>query len=134
MKQVKRFGVSLEEDLLKELDALVAKHKFPNRSQAIRFLIRDNQFKQACQDNCEVAGALVLVYDHHKRDLVTKSLDVQHDFAHNILASQHVHLDHHKCLEVLAVKGKVSQLRRLSDRLISLKGVKHGKLVLTANK
>lgn len=132
MKRIKRFGVSLEEEILRELDDLVKEHKFPNRSQAIRYLIRNSLVKQAWQKNQEVAGCVVLIYDHHKRDLVNKSLDIQHKFSPLILSSQHVHLDQHNCLEMVAMKGKVVRLKELADRLISLKGIKHGKLVMSA--
>jgi CopG family nickel-responsive transcriptional regulator len=130
--KIKRFGVSLEEDLLRELDNLTKRHKFPNRSQAIRFLIRKNMVEEAWQENKEVAGCVVLIYDHHKRDLVNKSLDIQHRFGDLILSVQHVHLDHHNCLEMIALKGKAYQLGELADTLISQKGIKHGKLVMTA--
>ncbi len=130
--QVKRFGVSLEEDLLSELDRLVDKHHFPNRSQAIRLLIKKYSVEDEWEDNKDVAGAIVLVYDHHKRDLQTKSTDVQHDYHHLIFSVQHVHLDHHKCLETIAVKGKAKELKNLANQLIAIKGVKHGELVMTA--
>lgn len=132
MKTIKRFGVSLEEELFKELNSLVKRHRFPNRSQAIRFLIRKNLTEEAYEENKEVSGAVVMIYDHHKRELVNKSLDIQHEFGDIILATQHVHLEHHNCLELIALKGKASRLKELSDKLISLKGVKHGKLVVTA--
>ena len=112
--QVKRFGVSLESDLLDELDRLALKYKFPNRSQAIRFLIKKYSVEDEWQANEDVAGAIVLVYDHHKRDLQTKSTDVQHDFHHLILSVQHVHLDHHNCLETIAVKGRANELKELA--------------------
>ena len=131
METVKRFGVSLEEDLLKKLDGLVEKHKFPNRSQAIRFLIQNSLVEDAWQGNELVAGCLVLVYDHHKRDVVAKSLDIQHEYGNLILSVQHVHLDHHNCLESLTLKGKAADLEDLSRRLIALKGIKHGKLVMS---
>jgi len=127
--QVKRFGVSLEDDLLIALDDLVIRHKFPNRSQAIRFLIKKNLVEEKWDENKEVAGVIVLVYDHHKRELSNKSMDVQHEYHHLILSVQHVHLDHNNCLETIAVKGKAKDLSSLADRLISLKGIKHGKLV-----
>jgi CopG family nickel-responsive transcriptional regulator len=130
--QVKRFGVSIEEELLTELDRLVEKHHFPNRSQAIRFLIKKYSVEDEWEGNKEVAGAIILVYDHHKRDLQTKSTDVQHDFHHLILSVQHVHLDHHNCLETIAVKGKAKDLKNLANQLIAIKGVKHGELVKTA--
>ncbi len=132
MKKIKRFGVSLEEDLFNELDAIVRKHRFPNRSQAVRFLIRKNITEEAYEENKEVSGAVVIIYDHHKRELVNKSLDIQHEFVSIILASQHVHLSHHNCLEIIALKGKASSLQALADKLIALKGVKHGKLVVTS--
>ena len=132
--QVKRFGVSLENDLLDELDRLSAKHQFPNRSQAIRYLIKKYSVEDEWEENKEVAGAIVLVYDHHKRDLQMKSTDVQHDFHHLILSVQHVHLDHHNCLETIAVKGKAGELKDLANRLIAIKGVKHGEIMMTAKK
>ncbi len=132
MKTIKRFGVSLEEELFNELDTIVKKHKFPNRSQAIRFLIRKNATEEAYEEDKEVSGAVVIIYDHHKRELVNKSLNIQHEFANIILASQHVHLSHHNCLEIIALKGRASNLKALADKLIALKGIKHGKLVVTS--
>lgn len=132
--KVKRFGVSLEEDLLESLDNLVDEQKFPNRSQAIRFLIKKNIVEEKWQENEEVAGAIVLVYDHHKKDLQKHSTDIQHDFHDLILAVQHVHLDHDNCLETIAVKGKAQRLVYLSNKLIALKGIKHGKLVMSTAK
>ena len=126
---LKRFGVSLEEDYLNDLDNIVIKQQFPNRSQAIRHLIKNNTVYDKWEENKEVAGAIVLVYDHHKPDLQKKSTDIQHDFHHLILAVQHVHLDHHNCLETISLKGKSNELILLADRLIAIKGVKHGKLV-----
>ena len=129
---VKRFGVSLEEEFLVELDRLVEKYGFPNRSQAIRFLIKKYSVEDKWEGNEEVAGAIVMVYDHHKRDLQTKSTDVQHDFHHLILSVQHVHLDHSNCLETIAVKGKANELNKLANNLFAIKGVKHGELVMTS--
>ena len=128
---VKRFGVSLEEPLLRDLDGLVIKHRFPNRSQAIRFLI--NQYKvedKWCEDE-DVAGALVLIYDHHKRDVQKHMTSIQHDYNCLILSSQHVHLDHHCCLETIALKGKAGKLLKLADKLKAIKGIKHGDLVMS---
>ena len=129
---LKRFGVSLEDNLLAELDDIVDKQKFPNRSQAIRFLIAQEKVLEKWKGDEEVAGAIIIVYDHHKKDLQTKSTDIQHNFHDLILAVQHVHLDHNNCLETIAVKGKASQLKLLADQLIALKGIKHGRLVMSA--
>jgi len=130
--QVKRFGVSLEIELLRTLDNLVLEKGFPNRSQAIRFLIKKNLVEKKWEDNQEVAGAIVIVYDHHKRELSNKSTHVQHEFHDLILSVQHVHLDHNNCLETIAVKGKARKLSELADKLIGLKGIKHGKLIMSA--
>jgi len=128
---VTRFGVSLESELLEALDRYVLENNFPNRSQAIRQLIERNLVEKKWQCNHQVAGAITLVYDHHKRDLGSKITDIQHDYFKEILAVQHFHLSHETCMEIIAVKGQANRLTELSDKLISLKGVRHGKLVMT---
>lgn len=129
--QVKRFGVSLEEELLTALDKLVVSSQFPNRSQAIRHLIKSTLVTESVDQNKIVAGAIVIVYDHHKREINNKLVNVQHDFHHLILCTQHVHLEHDLCLETIAVKGKSHDLVTLADRIIGTKGIHHGKLVMT---
>ena len=127
----KTIGVSLEDGLLESLDQYVKENQFPNRSQAIRHLIEDNLVTKKWKCNNEVAGAVILLYDHHKSDAVTKSNDVQHHYYDVILSSQHFHLNHDSCLEIIAVKGPAQRLTELSDKLISIKGVQHGKLVMS---
>lgn len=128
---VKRFGVSLEEELLESLDRLVRDHHFPNRSQAIRFLIKKNEVEKRWKEDMEVAGALVLIYDHHKRDIQRQMTALQHDYHNLILASQHIHLDHDMCLETITVRGKAGKLLKLADKLKAVKGVRHGELVMS---
>ena len=128
---VSRFGVSLEEDLLQALDEFVKENNFPNRSQAIRNLIEKNLVEKKWQCNNVVAGALIMLYDHHKKEITNKLNSIQHDYFDVILSSQHFHLDHDNCLEIIAVKGQSFKLTELSDRLISIKGIKHGKLVMS---
>jgi len=129
--QIKRFGVSLEENILKSLDNLAKKHHLPNRSQAIRHLIKNNLFENKKGNNSVVAGAIVIVYDHHKRELNSKLMQIQHDSHELILSTQHVHVEHDLCLETIAVKGNANKLITLADKIIGTKGIKHGKLVLT---
>ena len=129
---VSRFGVSLDKDILDDLDNFVKIHQFPNRSQAIRYLIQNAMVEEKWIEDKEVVGAIILVYDHHKKNVVNNLLEIQHDFVGSILSSQHVHLDHNNCMETIILKGKASQLKVLGNRLISLKGIKHGKLVITA--
>lgn len=127
----KRFGVSIEPELLDKLDRFVQDRQFPNRSQAIRFLIHKNTIEQKWENNQLVAGTVVLVYDHHRRDLQKKSTEIQHGYHDCILSVMHVHLDHDNCIETIVVKGKAHQLVDLSNKLIGLKGVKHGELVIS---
>jgi CopG family nickel-responsive transcriptional regulator len=131
MNTIKRFGVSLESEILDELDQLVIKHSFPNRSQAIRYLVKQISLSTKIDENQTVAGSIVIVYDHHKRDLNNKLMHIQHDFHHLILSTQHVHLEHDLCLETLALKGKAIELQQLADKIIGLKAIRHGRLVMT---
>jgi CopG family nickel-responsive transcriptional regulator len=126
-----RFGVSLDKDLMTELDNYVKVNNFPNRSQAIRSLIEKFAVEQKWQCDNQVAGAIVIVYDHHKRNIDNEINEVQHAHHQLILSSQHVHLNHETCLETIAVKGKASELTKLADQIITLKGIHHGKLIMT---
>lgn len=126
-----RFGVSLDEDVLKALDSFVIENKLPNRSRAIRHLVEKNLVEKKWQCNQIVAGAIVMLYDHHKGDVSSKSGDIQHDYFDVILSSQHFHLSHDNCLEIVAVKGEANRLTVLSDKLIGIKGIIHGKLVMS---
>lgn len=132
MPHTVRFGVSLEKDLLEKFDQLVRERGLTNRSEALRDLIRQEFVKKEWNEEREVAGAVTLIYDHHQRDLVNKLMNMQHDYGEVILSSQHVHLDHHHCLEIVAVKGKASKVRALADLLKGAKGVKHGTLSMTS--
>lgn len=131
MKKLVRFGVSLDHHLLDDFDRHIARKKYTNRSEALRDLIRDNLVGQEWDENKETVGSITFVYDHHIRDLTKKLTDIQHRFQAVILSGMHVHLDHAHCLEVLVVRGKGSDLTKVSDALLSVKGVKHGKLTMT---
>jgi len=132
MAQVTRFGVSLDPELLRRFDRLIDDKGYANRSEAIRDLIREVLVRQEWEgEKNENVGTITMIYDHHSHDAGDKLADVQHDHHRAILSTMHIHLDHDNCLEVLAVKGSGRLLRQLADELISLKGVKHGKLVAT---
>ena len=126
-----RFGVGIEEDILKALDNFVIENSLPNRSQAIRHLVEKNIAEQKWLCNHIVAGAVVMLYNHHKGDVTTKANYIQHEYFDVILSSQHFHLSHDNCLEIIAVKGEANRLTELSDKLIGIKGVIHGKLVMS---
>lgn len=125
MSSLVRFGVSLDKGLLEKFDKLIESKSYTNRSEAFRDLIRQELVKKEWQDAHEVIGAVTLIYDHHKRELVNTLLDTQHEFGSCIISSQHIHIDHNNCLEILAVKGSPEKIQRLSDNLKSVKGVKH---------
>ncbi len=132
MGQTIRFGVSLDSELLEKFDALCDERCYQTRSEAIRDLIRNVLIQKEWEDTDKViAGALTLVYDHHKSDLAQKLIETQHEDHDLIICSTHAHLDHHNCLEVLILKGPGQRVRNLSQKLISTKGVKHGQLSLT---
>ena len=127
MGKLTRFGVSLDEELLEPFVALCAVKGYSNRSEAIRDLIRKALVAEEWQQaDGQGAGTLTLVYDHHKNDLARRLTQMQHDEHDIIIATLHVHLDHHNCLEVLILKGEAARVRALADKLISCKGVKHG--------
>ncbi|MCJ7789477.1 MAG: nickel-responsive transcriptional regulator NikR, partial [Candidatus Atribacteria bacterium] len=107
---------------------LIKEKKYSNRSEAIRDLIRENLVKREWVEGKEVAGAITLVFDHHKRDLVNILTDIQHDFYQIIISSQHIHLDHSNCLEIIVVRGKPTEVRELANKLKSNRGVKYGAL------
>ena len=113
--------------MLEPFDALCAVKGYSNRSEAIRDLIRKALVAEEWQQaDGQGAGTLTLVYDHHKNDLARRLTQMQHDEHDIIIATLHVHLDHHNCLEVLILKGEAARVRALADKLISCKGVKHG--------
>ena len=128
MSDIIRFGVSLEKELLEKFDRLIKEKKYSNRSEAIRDLIRENLVKREWTEGKEVAGSITLVFDHHKRELMNTLTDIQHDFYQLIISSQHVHLDHDNCLEIIVVRGRPGGVKELADKLRATKGVKYGAL------
>lgn len=128
-----RFGVSMDDELLSSFDRLIARKGYANRSEAIRDLIRDYLVEEEWQaGEGEVAGTITIVYDHHTNRLSEILNELQHDYHHLIISTMHVHLDHYHCLEALVVKGRPQEARMVAERLISVKGVKHGKLSITS--
>lgn len=130
MSELARFGISLDQRLLRQFDALISDKGYVNRSEAIRDLIRGSLVEaQWSRDEVELVGTVTLVYDHHTRDLSDKLTEHQHSHHDAIISSLHVHLDAHNCLEVVVLKGQARIVQRIADELIGTKGVKHGKLV-----
>jgi len=126
-----RFGISLDKGLSERFDELIKRRAYTNRSEAIRDLIRQDLVEQEWLHGSEVAGAITLIYNHHKRELLNKITDIQHDFQNVIISAQHIHLDHHNCLEIIAVKGNPAEVQKLASTLKAVKGVKHSTLSMS---
>ncbi len=134
MSELSRIGVAIDSGLLAKFDELIAKRGYTNRSEAFRDLIREELVQKTWESpESEVVGTVTLVYDHHVRMLSEKLTDMQHEHHQQILSTLHVHLDHDNCLEVLVVRGKAKSVQTIAEKLISTKGVKHGRLILTTS-
>jgi CopG family nickel-responsive transcriptional regulator len=132
MSEISRFGVSINTKLLESFDKLISDKGYPNRSEAIRDLIRENLVENEWkEENRETMGVITLVYSHELRELTDNLASLQHQDYKSIISTMHIHLDEHNCLEILVVKGKNKNIKSVSDRLIGTKGVKHGRLIMT---
>jgi CopG family nickel-responsive transcriptional regulator len=127
-----RFSLSMPAGLARELDAMSLERGYANRSQAVADMVRAQLVEHHAHfGDHEIAGTITLVYDHHKRNIQSLLTDIQHDHSGLIISTLHVHLDHHNCMEVLAVRGPAREVRRMADRLTTAKGVHHGRLTVT---
>ncbi len=134
MSDLLRFSTSLEEDLLVSFDRLVIERGYATRSEALRDLIRDALVQSRIENRyaaADVLGSLTLVYDHHAHDLAGQMAEAQHARHEVVVSVVHVHVSHDDCMEVLVLRGQSSEVHALADALLSLKGVKHGKLFVT---
>lgn len=129
MSKLSRFGVSLNKDILEKFDRIINDQQYPTRSKAIEDLINfyisnDN----LSNDSAAVIGTINIVYDHHKRELLKKLTDVQHDFQELIVSSQHIHVSHHDCFEIIIVKGLKKEVEKLFARVKGTKGILNASL------
>lgn len=131
MSMLVRTGISLDGKLLARFDQVIARKGYGSRSEAIRDLVREHSVAWDVAQNRVIVGTLTLVYDHHQPRLSERLIEAQHRYHGKVLAVTHIHLDHQNCLEVIIVKGRGTEVQRLADQLLSLRGVKHGKLVMT---
>lgn len=133
MGDTTRFGISIDSDLLENFDRLLTQKGYQNRSEAIRDLIRGALVEEKmAAGHTEMVGTVTMVYNHHVRDLADKLTEHQHQHHHQVVSALHVHLDAHNCLEVLVLKGRSADIKRIADELLGVKGVKHGKLFMTS--
>jgi CopG family nickel-responsive transcriptional regulator len=133
MGELIRFGISIDEHLLDSFDKLIEQKRYQTRSEAIRDLIRATLVEtRSANGEEEMVGTVTLVYNHHVRDLSEKLTEQQHAHSNRIISALHVHLDAHNCLEILVPRGKAREVKQIANELIGVKGVKHGKLVMTS--
>ncbi len=129
---VERVGVSFEPELLTKFDDLIEKKGYANRSEAIRDLVRKSLIESEIEsEKGEIIGTLTIIYDHDVGDVTNKLLHTQHHHYTEISSTTHIHVDEQACLEVLVVRGKAKNVRKLADNIKAIKGVKHGELVIT---
>jgi CopG family nickel-responsive transcriptional regulator len=131
MGKVARFSISIEPGLLKKFDGIIEGKGYSNRSEAVRDLIRKRIVEEEWRGEGEVVGSLTLLYDHEVRGIADKLTDLQHGHPLNVISSMHVHLSERSCMEILVIKGNAGMVRKISEELLSSRGVKHGKLVMT---
>lgn len=137
MSDLERIGVSLDKDLLEQFDKLITKQGYRIRSEAIRDLVRKQLSEEQLEDpDTQAVAAVVLVYDHHSTKLSDSLVELQHshtrDNSVHVISSLHVHLDEHDCLEIIVLRGKAGQIRKIGDTILSMKGVKLGKINVVA--
>jgi CopG family nickel-responsive transcriptional regulator len=132
MGVLSRIGIALDSDLLKRFDRLIGQRGYTNRSEAFRDLIRDQLVtEKTATPEAAVVGTITLIYDHHAHGVTEKLTEAQHAHHELVVSTSHAHLDHESCLEVLIVHGKSAEVAQFADLLIGLKGVQHGRLVMT---
>lgn len=132
MSDLIRFGVSVESSLLERFDAYIREHQYRNRSEALRDLMRESLVEDAWVQDEVIAGGIAYVYDHHSRQLVNQLLAIQHDYHDLVVSSQHIHLDHDNCLEIVVVKGHASRVSELYNGIRAMKGIQNIDILKTA--
>ena len=133
MKRVERIGVSLDKKLLSKFDSLIARQGYQSRSEAIRDLVRQRLGSERLSNpKAKAVAAVFLVYDHHSTKLMEKLTNLQHSHILQTISSIHIHLDEHDCLEVIVLRGRVGEINKMAENIVSLKGVKLGRINLVA--
>jgi CopG family nickel-responsive transcriptional regulator len=132
MGELSRIGIALDSDLLERFDRSIEKSGYTNRSEAFRDLIRDRLVReQTAAPGSTVVGTVTLIFNHHASGITEKLTEVQHAHHDLVVSTSHAHLDHDSCLEVLIVHGSAARVEHFADILIGLKGVQHGRLVMS---
>lgn len=124
MGKLIRFGVSMDKALVDRFDRLIEGEGYGNRSEAIRDLIRQRLVEEQWEEEEEVCGGILLVYDHHKHHLTEKITEIQHRFYKLVISTQHIHMDHDNCMEIISVRGRAKELHKFFNKLRATTGIK----------
>lgn len=124
MGKLIRFGVSMDKDLIGRFDQLIEEEGYINRSEAIRDLIRERLVEEEWEEDDEVCGGILLVYDHHKHHLSEKITEIQHHFYKLVISTQHIHMDHDNCMEIISIRGKAREIQNFFNKLRATTGIK----------
>lgn len=128
MTKLVRFGVSMDEELLKKFDQSIKNRKYSSRSKALIDLVQENLKETQISADKKIVGTITFVFDHHRRELTSKLTDIQHNYHELIISSQHVHLNHHDCLEIVVLRGRFGEAKELADKIKATKGVEYASL------
>lgn len=132
MGSLRRMSITIDEELAEMFERLLKRKGYSNRSEAVRDLVRRALVEQQWEEGQKTTvGTLTIVYDHGRPELARRLLEAGHEAHNMVMATMHVHLDETYCLEVMALKGKASKVRKYADQALGAKGVKHGDLVMT---
>lgn len=129
---MQRVTITIDDELMTELDRIIAARGYQNRSEAIRDLARAGirQAAERIEGDRECVAALIYVYDHNARQLSKRLADTFHHHHELSLASMHAHLDHDNCMELTILRGKSQQVQHFAEHVIAERGVRHGRIVL----
>lgn len=124
MSEIIRFGVSMNKELLSRFDKIIEGEGYGNRSEAIRDLIRERLIEEEWREKDDVCGGILLVYDHHKSGLTEKITEIQHHFYKLVISTQHIHMDHDNCMEIVSIRGKAGEIQKFFNNLRATTGIK----------
>lgn len=129
---MQRVTITVDDELMEEIDRLITARGYQNRSEAIRDLTRTGIREAASETTAskDCVAALVYVYDHSARELSKRLVQSFHDHHDLSLATMHVHLDHDSCMEVTVMRGQTNEVQHVAEHLIAERGVRHGRLVM----
>ena len=129
MGKLIRFGVSMDKDLIERFDWLIEEEGYVNRSEAIRDLIRERLVEEEWEEDDEVCGGILLVYDHHRHHLSEKITEIQHHFYKLVISTQHIHMDHDNCMEIISIRGKAREIQSFFNKLRATTGIKQCNII-----